>query len=102
MLQNLTKCKGYWFVILFGIPMALSRIWPQDVMVTTIVLNSAQQGTVTSQYQAAGVNMAHCNFLLAPSDSYWTRDYGPWFESDSSNHIGIIDFPYNRPRPHDD
>jgi len=74
----------------------------EDVMVTTIVLNSSQQATVTSQYQAAGVNMAHCNFLLAPSDSYWTRDYGPWFESDSSHHIGIVDFPYNRPRPNDD
>ncbi|TRZ74807.1 MAG: T9SS C-terminal target domain-containing protein [Bacteroidetes bacterium] len=86
----------------FGIPIELVKDMAVDVMVTTIVLNSTQQATVTSQYQAAGVNMAHCNFLLAPSDSYWTRDYGPWFESDSSQHIGIMDFPYNRPRPNDD
>ncbi|HZX62444.1 MAG TPA: agmatine deiminase family protein [Bacteroidales bacterium] len=86
----------------FGIPFTLIKDMADDVMVTTIVLNSSQQATVTSQYQAAGVNMAHCNFLLAPSDSYWTRDYGPWFESDSSHHIGIVDFPYNRPRPNDD
>jgi agmatine deiminase len=86
----------------FGIPIELVKQMAEGVMVTTIVLNSSQQATVTSQYQAAGVNMAHCNFLLAPSDSYWTRDYGPWFESDSSHHIGIIDFPYNRPRPNDD
>jgi agmatine/peptidylarginine deiminase len=86
----------------FGIPFALIKDMADDVMVTTIVLNSTQQATVTSQYQAAGVNMAHCNFLVAPNDSYWTRDYGPWFESDSSHHIGIVDFPYNRPRPHDD
>ncbi len=86
----------------FGIPFALIKDMADDVMVTTIVLNSSQQATVTNQYLAAGVNMNHCNFLLAPSDSYWTRDYGPWFESDSSNHIGIVDFPYNRPRPHDD
>lgn len=86
----------------FGIPIDLVKQMAEDVMVTTIVLNSTQQATVTSQYQAAGVNMAHCNFLLAPTDSYWTRDYGPWFESDSSHQIGIVDFPYNRPRPNDD
>ncbi|MCX6246539.1 MAG: agmatine deiminase family protein [Bacteroidetes bacterium] len=86
----------------FGIPIELIKQMAEGVMVTTIVLNSAQQATVTSQYQAAGVNMAHCNFLLAPSDSYWTRDYGPWFESDGSNSIGIVDFPYNRNRPNDD
>ncbi len=86
----------------FGIPIALIKEMAENIMVTTIVLNSSQQNTVTQQYQNAGVNLANCNFLLAPTDSYWTRDYGPWFESDSLNNIGIIDFPYNRPRPNDD
>jgi agmatine/peptidylarginine deiminase len=96
------KMQGVLVRYPFGIPLDLVKDMATDVMVTTIVLNSSEQATVTSQYQAAGVNMAHCNFLQAPSDSYWTRDYGPWFVSDSSNHIGIIDFPYNRPRPNDD
>jgi agmatine/peptidylarginine deiminase len=97
------KMQGVLVRYPFGIPIELIKQMAEDVMVTTIVLNSSQQNTVTSQYQAAGVNMAHCNFLLVPSDSYWTRDYGPWFESDSSHHIGIVDFPYNRPsRPNDD
>jgi agmatine deiminase len=86
----------------FGIPLTIVQELAKDVMVTTIVANTTQQATVTSLYQGAGVNMNHCNFLLAPTDSYWTRDYGPWFESDSSNKVGIIDFPYNRPRPNDD
>jgi len=86
----------------FGLPLTLIKEMATDVVVTTIVANASEQNTVTQQYQAAGVNLAHCNFLVAPSDSYWTRDYGPWFESDSLNHIGIIDFPYNRPRPNDD
>lgn len=86
----------------FGIPVELIREMSENIMVTTIVLNANQQNTVTQQYQAAGVNMSNTNFLLAPSDSYWTRDYGPWFVSDSSNNIGIVDFPYNRPRPNDD
>jgi agmatine deiminase len=86
----------------FGIPMTLIKEMADDIMVTTIVKNTSEQNTVISQYTNAGVNLSNCNFLLANSDSYWTRDYGPWFESDSANNIGIVDFPYNRPRPNDD
>ena len=87
----------------FGIPITIMKEISENIKVTTIVLNAAQQNTVTQQYIAAGVNMANCDFLLAPSDSYWTRDYGPWYISDSSNNMGIVDFPYNRPsRPNDD
>ncbi|MEI7725168.1 MAG: agmatine deiminase family protein [Bacteroidota bacterium] len=86
----------------FGIPISLIKEMAIDVTVTTIVASTAQQNTVISQYVANGVDTSHCNFLIAPSDSYWTRDYGPWFESDSSDQIGIVDFPYNRPRPNDD
>ncbi len=86
----------------FGIPISLIKEMALDVTVTTIVASVAQQNTVIGQYVANGVDTSHCNFLIAPSDSYWTRDYGPWFESDSANQIGIVDFPYNRPRPNDD
>ncbi|MBM3436265.1 MAG: T9SS type A sorting domain-containing protein, partial [Bacteroidetes bacterium] len=58
---------------------------------------------VTNQYQSHGVNMSNVNFLVALSDSYWTRDYGPWYICYGDDQIGIIDFIYNRPnRPHDD
>lgn len=86
----------------FGIPISLIKEMATDVTVTTIVATVAQKNTVISQYVSNGVDTSHCNFLIAPSDSYWTRDYGPWFESDSSAQIGIVDFPYNRPRPNDD
>ncbi len=87
----------------FGIPISLIREMADDeIIVTTIVNSISQQNTVTSQYIANGVDTSHCNFLIAGTNSYWTRDYGPWFESDSSNQIGIVDFPYNRPRPLDD
>jgi len=96
------KMQGVLIAYPFGIPMTLIKEMAKDVTVTTIVANVNEQNTVTQQYQSAGVNLSHCNFLIAPSDSYWTRDYGPWFESDSLNHIGIVDFVYNRPRPNDD
>lgn len=86
----------------FGIPMALIVEMSQDCKVKTIVANASQQQTVTSQYQSAGVNMANCEWLIAPSNTYWTRDYGPWFVADGNREIGISDFPYNRPRPYDD
>jgi len=86
----------------FGIPIALIKEMAEDVVVTTIVANAGQQTTVLNQYIANGVDTSHCDFLIAGSNSYWTRDYGPWFVSDSSRQIGIVDFPYNRPRPLDD
>ena len=96
------KMQGVLVDYPFGIPIALIKEMATDVEVTTIVANTSQQNTVLQQYNSNGVNTNHCNFLIAPSDSYWTRDYGPWFESDSNNHIGIVDFPYNRNRPNDD
>lgn len=86
----------------FGIPMSLIVEMSEDCKVKTIVANTSQQAQVLSQYQAAGVNVANCEWLIAPSDSYWTRDYGPWFVVDSSYEVGIMDFIYNRPRPNDD
>lgn len=85
----------------FGIPEELIAEMSEDVMVTTIVANSSQQNTVTSLYQQNGVNLDNCNFLIAASDSYWTRDYGPWYIIDGNYEIGIVNFPYNRPRPND-
>jgi agmatine deiminase len=86
----------------FGIPMSLIVEMSQDCKVKTIVANASQQTQVLNQYQAAGVNVANCEWLLAPTDTYWTRDYGPWFVVDSNYEVGISDFPYNRPRPNDD
>jgi agmatine/peptidylarginine deiminase len=85
----------------FGIPVSLIAEMSEDVMVTTIVLNASQETYVTNLYQSGGVNLNNCNFLHAPSDSYWTRDYGPWYVIDGNYDIGIVNFPYNRPRPSD-
>jgi len=86
----------------FGIPMSLIVEMAEDCHVTTIVASTTQQNTVLNQYISAGVDTSHCAWLIAPTNSYWTRDYGPWFVADSNNQVGINDFPYNRPRPYDD
>jgi len=85
----------------FGVPIELIREMAENVTVTTIVANSSEQQAVTTQYENNNVNMDNCDFLIAQSDSYWVRDYGPWFVFDGNNQPGIVDFPYNRPRPND-
>ncbi len=85
-----------------GVPISLIKEMAEDITVTTIVASTSQKNTVTQQYVTNGVDTSHCDFLIAPTDSYWTRDYGPWFVSYAPDSIAIVDFPYNRPRPNDD
>lgn len=84
-----------------GIPYDLIAEMSEELVVTTIVSSSYYQAQAESAYQANGVNMANVDFLLASTNSIWTRDYGPWFIF-SEDGIGIVDHIYNRPRPYDD
>ena len=87
----------------FMIPLDLIAEMSEDVVVCTIVDSSAQQATVDSLFDANGVDPINREYLIAPSDSEWTRDYGPWFRYNHSiNQLEVIDFEYNRPRPDDD
>ncbi len=86
----------------FGIPLALIAEISTDTKVWTVVTGASQQATVTNSYTSAGVNLSNCIWVYGPSDSYWTRDYGPWFIHYGNTESAIVDFPYNRPRPMDD
>ncbi len=86
----------------FGNPTNLLVEYAEDTMLWVIVANSSQQTTVYNTLQAAGADMAHVDFILAPTNSIWTRDYGPWFIIDGDGDQGIVDPIYNRPRPQDD
>lgn len=67
-----------------------------------IACASSSQSTALNLLNSNGVNIANCSFLTTPLDSWWTRDYSGWFIADSSNHVAVVDFEYNRPRPNDD
>jgi agmatine deiminase len=86
----------------FGISYEVIKEMAEDVNVVTIVASVSEQNTVQSQYQSHGVNTSQCTYLIAPTDTYWTRDYGPWFIINQDGAQGIVDFTYNRPRPNDD
>ncbi|MFH1862863.1 MAG: agmatine deiminase family protein [bacterium] len=85
-----------------GISTDIIREMAEDVVVTTIVSSYSQQQSVYSQYESAGVNMANTDWLIAPSNSIWTRDYGPWFLFTGDDVQGITDHIYNRPTRPDD
>ncbi|KYK34049.1 MAG: hypothetical protein AYK22_01035 [Thermoplasmatales archaeon SG8-52-3] len=85
----------------FGISYSVIAEMSEDVEVVTIVNDNTEKNFVISEYQTYGVNLDNCDFLIAASDSYWTRDYGPWFIFNGNNEQGIVDFIYNRPRPND-
>ena len=86
----------------FGISYDVIKEMAEDVNVVTIVASVSEKNTVQTQYQSHGVDISHCTYLIAPTDTYWTRDYGPWFIINQDDVQGIVDFTYNRPRPNDD
>jgi agmatine deiminase len=85
----------------FGISLAVIAELSEDDIVYTLVSGQSQENTVTSLYNSNGVNISNCLFIHAATDSYWTRDYGPLFVTYGDDEIGIVNFPYNRPRPND-
>ena len=84
-----------------GISISIVAELSEDVMVTTIVGSSSEETSARSSYTSGGVNMANTQFIIAPTNSIWTRDYGPWFIFED-NRMAIVDHEYNRPRPQDD
>ena len=83
----------------FGIGYPIIKEMAEDCHVVTIVSSASNQSYVTNKYQQNGVDLNHCSFLIAASDSYWTRDYGPWSLFDGNDLAGIVDMVYNRPGP---
>ncbi|MBC8450985.1 agmatine deiminase family protein, partial [bacterium] len=86
----------------FGNPTSLLAEYSQETDLLVICGNSSQQSAASSALSSAGANMSNVSFFLAATDSYWTRDYGPWFIINGSDEQGIVDHDYNRPRPNDD
>jgi len=84
----------------FGISTSLIASMSEDVKIYCLVSNSLQNSAYNSMNNG-GVNMENVEFIIGNTDSYWTRDYGPWWIVDGNGEVGIVDFTYNRPRPND-
>ena len=83
-----------------GIPYELVKEMAKDCKVITVV-SSLDLEDAKKSYEYYEINMDNCEFLIAKTDSYWIRDFGPWYIFDGKE-PAIVDNKYNRPRPNDD
>ncbi len=87
----------------FGIPVELIYSMSQVTDIVTLYESSSSLQTIIQTFISAGIDTSKCDFLMTSVDSYWTRDFGPWYVVDGDNEVGVCDFIYNRPvRPNDD
>lgn len=84
----------------FGISTSIIKEMAEDVIVYCLV-SSGSQNSANNSMTNAGVNMNNVEYIIGSTDSYWTRDYGPWWVVDGNRDISVVDFTYNRPRPND-
>jgi len=84
----------------FGISTSIIKEMAEDIIVYCLV-SSGSQNSAYNSMNNSGVDMNNVEFVLGSTDSYWTRDYGPWWVVDGNRDISVVDFTYNRPRPND-
>ena len=84
----------------FGISTSIIAEMAEDLKIYCLVSSNSQNSAYNSM-NSGGVNMENVEFINGSTDSYWTRDYGPWWVVDGNRDVGIVDFEYNRPRPND-
>lgn len=84
-----------------GIPTSFVALLSQESPVICIVEDSWDQNQAQSAFDAAGVNNDNLSYIVADTDSYWTRDFTSWFVVNGNNQMSVLDFEYNRPRPYD-
>lgn len=86
-----------------GIPVALVSELSHITQVKVLVDDASDSAQAAQYFTNNNVTMSNVEFWMINHDSYWTRDYGPWFVIDGHDSVNVIDFIYNRPqRPHDD
>lgn len=101
-LAEFERQKGCLVRYPLGISVSIVRELAEDDIVYCVVTSSQQSAAYTT-FSNGGVNMSHVIFFNHATDSWWTRDYGPWFCYDANGEMDLIDTIYNRPsRPNDD
>jgi agmatine deiminase len=83
-----------------GIPYSMVAELSNDVEIVTIVFDEEDQQEATEIFVQNNVNMENVEFLFAPTNGYWTRDYTPIFIFTDTG-PALIDFSYNKNRPMD-
>ena len=82
-----------------GIPTSLVKQLSERTKVYVIV-TSQNQNSADNTFRNASCNMSNITYFNMPTDSYWVRDYGPWYIFNDME-PAIVDNVYNRPRQND-
>jgi agmatine/peptidylarginine deiminase len=82
-----------------GIPTSLVKQLSERTKVYVIV-TSSQQNSARNTLQNAGCTMSNITFYNMSTDSYWVRDYAPWYIFNDLE-PAIVDNAYNRNRDND-
>ena len=80
----------------FGLPYDLLKDFSEDAKLFVLVPSNLQSNC-HSILQSNDVNMDNVVYLNFTHDTYWTKNYGPYFIVDGNHEIGIVDFHYDRP-----
>ena len=84
-------------------PSILSQIvdYAQEECLVYIVCSDSN--SVKNYLASQSIPLYNLKFMVAPFNSIWIRDYGPWTAyTVNEDSLDIIDWIYNRPRPLDD
>ena len=82
-----------------GIPTSLVQQLSERIKVYVIVSTNNESSARTT-LQNAGCDMSNITFYNMATDSYWVRDFGPWYIFNDLE-PAIVDNAYNRPRDND-
>jgi agmatine deiminase len=74
-----------------GIPSDLVVELAKDDSLYVLVANTSQQEQAIYTFSSWNVNMDHCQFIVAPTNSHWTRDWGPHYVFNEAGVGGIAD-----------
>jgi agmatine deiminase len=86
----------------FGIPVDLIAQLADVTHVYLIYSDSEDLATIQTELSDGGVNTDSVSYHNVPADTYWTRDFSPWFiQHGTPPEAGIVNFDYNRNRPDD-
>jgi agmatine/peptidylarginine deiminase len=74
----------------------------QEVPVWIMIGSSSDSTGVKNNLANYGVTLSNYEFLIVPTNSIWTRDYGPWgFYYTEDDSLAMIDMQYYSSRPLD-
>jgi agmatine deiminase len=74
-----------------GIPADLVVELAKDDSLYVLVANETQKQQAMYTFSSWNVNLNHCRFIFAPTNSHWTRDWGPHYVFNEDGTGGIAD-----------